>query len=163
MTSSATPFTALDNMVLAHVGDNSRGKELAAHADGAVFHGSAGFAEAPFIESAAADPRLGALFGCDCSVCGKNGDVRELTRPKVKPQLQDEHSIAAAVKLAHQVLSAQDPVEQWVKTCQAALEAYDKLGRFDISGPAKPGALEAWITVLASAPASATSRTPSLR
>ncbi|MDE0666638.1 MAG: hypothetical protein OXH67_13665 [Acidimicrobiaceae bacterium] len=117
----------------------------------------------PFIQLAAADPRLDDLFRCDCSVCGHEGDVRALTHPSVKPQRQDEHSIAAAVKLAHRVLRAKDPEMEWVKTCNEALNAYDKLDRVGIEGPAKPGALEAWISVLGSVPAPATSQMPSLR
>lgn len=123
----------------------------------------ANWMKAPFIQLATADPRLDDLFRCDCSVCGENGDVRALIHPNVKPQLQDEHSIAAAVKLAHGVLGAEDPAMRWVKTCEEAVDAYDELDRVGISGPAKPGSLEAWISVLGSAPAPATSRMPSLR
>ena len=119
----------------------------------------ANWMKAPFIQLAAADPRLDGLFRCDCSVCGKNGDVRALTPPNVKPQLQEEHTIAAAVKLAHRVLSADDPAAQWLKTCRHAAAAYERSPRpRHAEGPAKPGALEAWISVLGSAPASATSR-----
>ena len=111
-----------------------------------------------FVERAFADSRLDDLFRCDCSVCGKDGDVRRLTRGIVDPARQDEHSMAAAVRLAHQVLGADDPEAHWLNTCQQAVAAYDQLDRTRGSGPAKPGALEAWIKVLDSAPAAATSQ-----
>ena len=111
-----------------------------------------------FVERVFADSRVDDLFRCDCSVCGQNGDVRELTRGDVDPAHQDGHSMAAAVRLARQVLGADDPESHWLNICRQAVAAYDQLSRIRGAGPAKPGVLEAWIKVLDSAPAVATSQ-----
>ena len=116
-----------------------------------------------FVERALADSRLDGMFRCECVVCGENGDVRELTRGSVDPDRQDRHSIAAAVELADRVLRADNPATQWVRACEGAAAAYDHLDSIGVEGPAKPGFLEAWLSVLGSAPASATSRMLSLR
>lgn len=99
-----------------------------------------------FIERSAADPDLDDLFRCDCPVCGPRGDVRLLT--EVDEEMQDSHSIASAVRLAHEVLEADSPISAWRAVCQSAVDAYDELESLGISGPAKSGALKAWLTIL---------------
>ena len=99
-----------------------------------------------FIERSAADPDLDDLFRCDCPVCGPQGDVRRLV--EADDEMQDDHSIASAVRLAHEVLEADDPTWAWRTVCQSAVDAYDELEWLGISGPAKSGALKAWLSVL---------------
>ena len=106
----------------------------------------ANWMKAEFIERSAADPDLDDLFRCDCAVCGPQGDVRLLT--EVDEEIQDSHSIASAVSLAHEVLGANSPISAWRAVCQSAVDAYDELESLGISGPAKSRALEAWLSIL---------------
>lgn len=99
-----------------------------------------------FVGRSAADPDVDGLFDCDCPVCGPRGDVRLLAESD--EAMQDAHSIASAVRLAREVLEADIPVWQWRAVCQSAVDAYDQLESLKISGPTKPGVLEAWLSVL---------------
>ena len=106
----------------------------------------ANWMKAEFITRSAVDPDLDDLFRCDCPVCGPSGDVRLLT--EVEEEMQDSHSIASAVRLAREVLEADSPISAWQVVCQSAVDAYDELESLGISGPAKSGALKAWLSIL---------------
>lgn len=99
-----------------------------------------------FVEQATADPDLDDIFRCVCSVCGPQGDVRRLH--EATKNVQDAHSIAASVGLAHEVLKAEDPVSAWQGVCRQAIAAYDELQSLGISGPTKPESLRAWLSLL---------------
>lgn len=101
-----------------------------------------------FIEQAMADTDLDELFRCGCATCGERGDVRNLTLPGVNQRTWATHSVTAAVDLSHRVIGADDPISAWLGTCREALDAYDELHSLGISGPAKPGAISAWLEVL---------------
>jgi hypothetical protein len=104
--------------------------------------------KATFVEQAVADPDLDELFGCECAVCGPDGDLRRLTLPDVSRETQDRHSVASSIELAHTVLEDDYPVAAWRVVCQQADAAYDELADRGISGPTKPGVLAAWLTIL---------------
>ena len=99
-----------------------------------------------FVEQATADPDLDALFRCACTVCGPQGDVRRLH--EASKSVQDAHSIAASVGLAHEVLKADNPVSAWQSVCRQSVAAYDELKSLGISGPAKPESLRSWLNLL---------------
>jgi hypothetical protein len=101
-----------------------------------------------FVEQAAADPELDAVFGCSCDVCGLRGDVRNLVLPGVSAEIQDRHSVAASVAAARSVLAAASPLAEWRSVCEAASETYSTIERFGISGPTRPAAIQAWLSVL---------------
>jgi hypothetical protein len=101
-----------------------------------------------FVRQAQADPDLDELFGCDCPVCGPNGDVRHLLLANVDTSLVDRHSVAAVVKSAHSVLDAGDPVDAWLEKCSQASLAYATLAELGITGPKEPASLKAWRDVL---------------
>ena len=134
------------------------------HAARSIFiPGLAGWMSETLVKVGYADSRLDDVFRCNCRVCGEHGDVRELLHRDPESEHWDEHSILAAIRLAHGVLNASDPQAQWVKTCRQAAAAYDYLTSIGWSGPAKPGALESWIKVLHSSSASTTYQRPSPR
>ena len=62
--------------------------------------------------------------------------------------MQDAHSIAASVGLAHEVLKADNPVSAWQSVCRQSVAAYDELKSLGISGPAKPESLRSWLNLL---------------
>jgi hypothetical protein len=101
-----------------------------------------------FVEQATADPDLDHVFACSCDVCGSGGDVRRLVMPGVSAEIQDRHSAAAAVAAARSVLAAGSPLAQWRSVCETAAETYSTMARLGISGPTRPAAIDAWLSVL---------------
>jgi hypothetical protein len=108
----------------------------------------AGWTKVKFVAQTLADPDLDELFRCQCIVCGPGGDLRNLLLGDGNPEVQDRHSAAASVKLAHAVVDARDPVAAWLSLCRSALQAHETLVKLGISGPAKPRVFESWLQVL---------------
>ena len=135
-----------------------RGRQAAS--SGSIFvPKAAGWMPSAWLKAARLEDEFEGVFGCDCVVCGEGGDVRVLVSPNAEPHLQQEHSIAAAVRLAHTVLKAKDPVSAWTNVCRRAVATYDHLQDLGIAGLARPEILDSWLTVLSGQPAVATSQT----
>jgi hypothetical protein len=109
---------------------------------------AANWMKSTFIEQAQADPELDEFFRCECPVCGVGGDLRHLMAPEVSSDLQDRHSVAAAVALARSVVEDDDALAAWRRVCKRADAGYDMLSDLGISGPSKPSVLTAWLKLL---------------